>query len=27
MKFSLRPTEGAIYEFFSRAAQNLVVGT
>jgi uncharacterized protein len=27
VKFSLRPTEGAIYEFFSRAAQNLVVGT
>ena len=27
MKFSLRPTEGAFYDFFSRAAQNLVRGT
>ncbi|MEV4417550.1 DUF47 family protein [Catellatospora sp. NPDC049609] len=27
MKFSLRPQEGAFYEMFSRAAQNLVRGT
>jgi len=27
VKFSFRPTEGAFYEFFIRAAQNLVVGT
>ncbi|HEY2948404.1 MAG TPA: DUF47 family protein [Micromonosporaceae bacterium] len=27
MRFSLRPTEGAFYEFFTRAAQNLVRGT
>ena len=27
MKFSFRPTEGAFYELFSRAAQNLVRGT
>jgi uncharacterized protein len=27
VKFSLRPTEGAFYDFFSRAAQNLVRGT
>ena len=27
MKFSFRPTEGAFYEYFSRAAQNLVRGT
>ena len=27
MRFSLRPTEGAFYEFFARAAQNLVRGT
>ncbi|HZN20521.1 MAG TPA: DUF47 family protein [Micromonosporaceae bacterium] len=27
MKFSLRPTEGAFYDFFSRAAENLVRGT
>lgn len=26
MKFSLRPQEGAFYDFFSRAAQNLVRG-
>ena len=27
MKFSLRPSEGAFYDFFSAAAQNLVRGT
>ena len=27
MKFSFRPTEGAFYELFTRAAQNLVRGT
>ena len=27
MKFSLRPTEGAFYELFTRAAANLVKGT
>jgi uncharacterized protein len=27
VKFSLRPTEGAFYDFFTRAAQNLVRGT
>jgi uncharacterized protein len=27
VKFSFRPTEGAFYELFSRAAQNLVRGT
>ena len=27
MKFSFRPTEGAFYALFTRAAQNLVVGT
>ena len=27
MRFSLRPTEGAFYDFFSRAAENLVRGT
>jgi hypothetical protein len=27
LRFSLRPTEGAFYEFFTRAAQNLVRGT
>jgi predicted phosphate transport protein (TIGR00153 family) len=27
VKFSLRPTEGAFYEYFSRAAANLVRGT
>jgi predicted phosphate transport protein (TIGR00153 family) len=27
VRFSLRPTEGAFYEFFTRAAQNLVRGT
>ena len=27
MKFSLRPQEGAFYDFFTRAAQNLVRGT
>ena len=27
MKFSFRPSEGAFYELFSRAAQNLVTGT
>ena len=27
MKFSFRPTEGAFYELFTRAAQNLVKGT
>ncbi len=27
MKFSLRPTEGAFYDYFSRAADNLVRGT
>jgi predicted phosphate transport protein (TIGR00153 family) len=27
VKFSLRPTEGAFYDFFSRAAENLVRGT
>ncbi|HET9518997.1 MAG TPA: DUF47 family protein, partial [Actinoplanes sp.] len=27
MKFSFRPTEGAFYEFFTRAAENLVKGT
>jgi predicted phosphate transport protein (TIGR00153 family) len=27
VKFSLRPTEGAFYELFTRAAQNLVKGT
>lgn len=27
MRFSLRPTEGAFYDFFSRAAANLVRGT
>ena len=27
MKFSLRPTEGAFYDYFSRAAENLVRGT
>ena len=27
MRFSFRPTEGAFYELFTRAAQNLVRGT
>lgn len=27
MRFSLRPTEGAFYDYFSRAAENLVRGT
>jgi predicted phosphate transport protein (TIGR00153 family) len=27
VRFSLRPTEGAFYEFFTRAAQNLLRGT
>ncbi|MFU8875231.1 DUF47 domain-containing protein [Micromonospora sp. SL4-19] len=27
MKFSIRPTEGAFYELFTRSAQNLVRGT
>ncbi|HET6212695.1 MAG TPA: DUF47 family protein [Micromonosporaceae bacterium] len=27
MKFSLRPTEGAFYDYFTRAAENLVRGT
>ncbi|HET8658311.1 MAG TPA: DUF47 family protein, partial [Micromonosporaceae bacterium] len=27
MKFSLRPTAGAFYDFFTRAAENLVRGT
>jgi predicted phosphate transport protein (TIGR00153 family) len=27
VKFSLRPTEGAFYDYFSRAAENLVRGT
>jgi len=27
VKFSFRPTEGAFYELFTRAARNLVRGT